>query len=258
MGLFDEVSDAVLGVDNRILKTLRDLVLRPGRVADADMTPDNSPYMSQVRLFVAMFGLQTFLFSIFKFAEHQKLSVLAAASGTTGAARAQLPAGVTLAQVDAVALDWYNYTTWPALIFGSLLYIGIFYAMRPSLSLRAHIAVYATASNVGSLAFAAMLALGVLTGRIESFLLIGAILYLAIFFWLLVRFLRRWYARTAIGVIGKFAILLILTIPVSLVMFAVQFGAVHYAVHRATGADYAALFHTVTSADVSQAQDTQS
>ncbi len=97
--------DDVFGVDFKIGRTLRDSVLRPGRVADAALANDESRYTRPLKVYLALFALSSLVFVLAIWAMRPRLKLhksfqlyLVASNATSVIAVPLVVAGIFLGQ----------------------------------------------------------------------------------------------------------------------------------------------------------------
>ena len=216
----DSVSIAALDVDSRIFRTLWHSLVRAPVVARAALEGDYSRYISPVRVFVAMFGLQFVVASLFGTPLTGSLEQLSsglppeqvAAWLTTGqTAQGTVP---TAADVDSAIESWGAILLWPITVVTSLPYLFLLKAYRPSIPLWGHVQLYLVPTNASFLIMIA--AIPTLVGGLGWFYLglaVAMLVYLVVTGWLIVRFYSHSIAGAALRLLG-----LCVMMPVTMIL----------------------------------------
>jgi len=221
--ILDSVSIAAFDVDGRIFRTLWHSLVRTPDVALDAMTGDFSRYISPVRVFVALFGFQFVVASLFGTPLTGSLDALtadlAAEEVSAWLATGQNAAGEvpTAAEVDRALESWGAVLLWPTTVITSLPYLVLLKLYRPRIPLWGHVQVYLVSTNAS---FVVMI-LAIPTLALDAvwfFVSLAAamIVYLFCTSWLIVRFYSRTAAGAALRLLG-----LCLMIPVTTLLVAI-------------------------------------
>jgi len=238
--MLNELFDAIFGVDFKVGRTLRDTLLRPVRVAEADINPEDQTYTPQIRIFVALFGLQLFILSVFKLFEQTSLETIFPDPGDAERVAARIAEqGSSVEAANEAIRDWYNYSLWPATILGSVIYIAVMKLLRPGVKLWDHVRIYLVATNAALIWMFPGIALlawaGGSDGAAGAAALIATALGLVAFYIYLVPLFARWYATTALGLTLKIGLLAVLAVPSFLVTMIVAFFMISFGLRLETG-----------------------
>lgn len=249
--MIDEIFEAVFGVDFKIGKTVRDMLLHPVRVAAAELGAEDETYTPQIKLFIALFGLQLLLLSVFKVFDMVMLeSVIVSDAGLQAISERLQGNGSSIAAANEVIRDWYNYSVWPAALMGSVVYIAALKAFRPSMRLSAHVKVYLLATNAGFLWMFPFLLLSVLpfadAGTVAMW---GSIAAIPVFLGYLIPVFRRFYVSTAAGLAIRVGVLAILVAPSIVITVAVSYSIISVGMKRETGLGFFEALHIAQQAD---------
>jgi len=237
--MLDEIVEAVFGVDFKIGRTVRDTLFQPLRVGEAELDPENKTYTPQIRLFIALFGLQLFAFSFFKLFDFLSLETLFPSEIALTAVTAELEArGSDVETANQAIKDWYNYSIWPATIYGSLIYVLLMKAYRPSLRFSEHLRLYLLPSNAAMVWMTLLFITALILAR-ESWLVVAtSFAGMLIFFVYTVPIIARWHATTRLGLGLKVFGLILAAIPSLIITLTVAYTMMSYGMHRETGLGY--------------------
>jgi len=221
--ILDSVSIAAFDLDGRIFRTLWHSLVRPPDVALAALKGDFSRYLSPVRVFVALFGFQFVVASLFGTPLTGSLedltSNLSAETVDAWLATGRNAAGEvpTLAEVDEVMESWGAMLLWPITIITSLPYLLLLKLYRPGIPLWGHVQVYLVSTNASFVVMiAAIPTIAMDLGWFYVSLVVAMLVYLFCTAWLIVRFYSHSPAGAALRVLG-----LCLLIPVTLILTAI-------------------------------------
>jgi hypothetical protein len=225
----------VFGVDFKLPRTLRDLVFRPGRVADAAVAFDHSRYTRPLRVFLAIFAATALLYGWVGVYEAASLAA-GLASDTTGSAAIEArlaSAGLTLAEADAILVRWTSWTSWPVTALSSLGYGLVIWLLRPRLGLVKALLLYLVSTNGASLVSVPFIAAGALFGQqvlvaVSLFAFLISFVYFALV-------LHRRAAGTATGLILRVVALVFATLPVVFLAGVLIYGVVEAGFRIETG-----------------------
>lgn len=190
----DSVTIAAFDVDARIFRTLWHSLVKTPDVTLAGLKGDYTVYLSPIRVFVALFGLQFAVAAIFgvplALDTHSFLSKLPSEEAATWLN------GHDPIEIDRTLNDWLSLSLWPTTVLGSIPYLVLLKLYRPSLSWWGHTIVYLVTSNASFTIMVIFLPLFSL-GEVAMIIgvLGGALVYLGI----MGRLIARFYARTLTG-----------------------------------------------------------
>lgn len=148
-----ELVDAFLGFDIKVLRTLRDLVFNPARVARAVVSGEEG-YLGQVRLMIFLVSATTLLLVITNLYESMQVEALFAADPALTAKYAQAlgASGHTIKDVNEAMRGWLNLLIAPV----NLIYVGLYAALFKLLESRytffGHMLLSVVATNAATLA----------------------------------------------------------------------------------------------------------
>ncbi len=159
----EAVVEDLFHIDFKLPRTVRDMVLRPGKVADAALSGDHSTYTRPLRVFLALVALQALVTGWLGYNDTGTFGVLfehqPAALAHITARLAQ--AGSSLSNADDIIRHWTDWASWPLIMISSLLYALVIWATRPSLGLLKSTILYLVAAGAS---YAATLPLVILAG----------------------------------------------------------------------------------------------
>ena len=253
--MIDEIFEAVFGVDFKIGKTIKDMLLHPVRVAEAELEDGNDVYTPQIKLFIALFGLQLLLLSIFKIFDLVTLeAVILSESGLQAVSDRLQAEGSSLSAANDVVRDWYNYSVWPAALTGSVVYVVAMKLFRPAMKLSAHVKLYLLATNAGFLWMFPFLLIGVLPIADASMAALWAsVAAIPVFLGYLIPLFRRFYATSAAGLVIRVSVLAILVVPSIVITTSVAYSMISFGMKRETGLGFFEALHIAQIADQSAA-----
>jgi hypothetical protein len=224
---FDSITIAAFDVDHRIFRSIWHTLIHTPRVGLAGLGGDYSTYLSPIRVFVALIGLQFAVAAIFGAPATMNIDIFLA----------ELPAdtialvlnGHTVAEVDETLLNWLSLLLWPLTILASIPYILALKLSRPAMTWWGHVMIYLVASNASFIIMAAALPFYPMG---EWTMMVGTAVGLLVFLIALGRLIIRFYARTPLGAIARLVVLTLL-LPVTMFMgIAGQFLAAHWVLKR--------------------------
>jgi len=215
--------DDVFGVDFKILRTLRDMIMRPRRVTEAALANDRSLYSPPMRVFLALFALQTLVFGWIGVSDGMTFgTVFANDPDALAVAQSILAdADYTLAQADAVISEWAAWLNWPITAIASLLYVLVIWALRPSLGLYSSFMLFWVSSNASS-----TLGLPMIVGSafVSPEWLLAATGASLVIFWIYAGIVMAGrIARTGVGLTVRMGVIVTMTIPVILIIYIMMF-----------------------------------
>jgi hypothetical protein len=237
----ESLVDDAFGVDFKVPRTLRDLVVRPGRVADAALSGDRRSYTPPLRLFFAIFTVQTLLFGWVGADQTITLEATFAQSPEALAMIAMRLAelGSSVAAADEILRSWYNWMTWPITALSSFLYVLVIWAMRPSLGFFKSLMLFVVPLNASYVVALPLMLTGWLLGQ-AAFIAVSFVALVAYFvFSGLV--LHRRSADTALGLATRLLVLMIATAPILVVIYALLIGAIELAFRQEIGTSWFGL-----------------
>lgn len=209
---FNELFDAFLGFDLRVVRTARDLIVRPLRVGRQAVTGTESVYLGQVRLFIVLMSLSTLFLAVTKIADGLAVETLfAARPELMNDYAAQLAErGFSIADVNDSFKDWFNLFLIPMNLLYIVVFAGLFRLMAPRYTFFGHAILYITAANASVFvgypaAIAASLLFSISPPLIGLLLSVFQLGFVIVFVWALMR-------RTILG--GVFKTLAVLVVYV--------------------------------------------
>jgi hypothetical protein len=218
--VLDSISIAAFDLDARIFRTLWHSIVRTPDVALAAVQGDFSRYLSPVRVFVALFGLQFVVAALLgtpltgtidQFTSHADDGIVAdwlAAGRTAGG---NVP---TVAEIDTALEAWGSLLLWPIFIIASLPYLVLLKLYRLRLPLWAHLQFYLVPTNASFIVMIAIIPIQIAGMGWFMLALAPALgLYYVCMGWLIVRF----YSRSALGTALRLGGLVLL-LPVTLIL----------------------------------------
>jgi hypothetical protein len=224
---FDSITIAAFDVDHRIFRSIWHTLFHTPRVGQAGLAGDYSTYLSPIRVFVALVGLQFAVAAIFGAPATFTTEVFLA--GMSIEASTQILNGHSVIEVDDTLLNWLSLLVWPLTIIASIPYILALKLSRPAMSWWGHVTIYLVASNASFIIMAGMLPFYPLG---QWTMLAGTAIGLLVFLIALGRLVARFYARTPFGTAWRL-ILLTLLLPVTMLIgVAGQFLAAHWVLKR--------------------------
>ena len=221
--ILDSVSIAAFDLDGRIFRTLWHSLVRTPDVGLAAVKGDFSRYLSPVRVFVALFGFQFVVASLFGTPLTGSLADLTInlepdeveawlATGRTAAGTVP-----TAAEVDQAIESWGAMLLWPITVITSLPYLLLLKLYRPGIPLWGHLQFYLVSTNASFVVMiAAIPTLAFGEAWFYLFLVVALIVYMFCAGWLIVRF----YSHSATGAALRLAGLCLL-MPVTMVLAAI-------------------------------------
>lgn len=247
----EAVVDDAFGFDFKLPRTVKDLLLRPGLVADAALAGDHSRYMRPLRLFLALFGLQALAAG---FAGMNDFNPLTDEYANNPAAIAILQerlaaVGSSLERADEVAKNWAQWSNWPLTILSSALFALVVWALRPALGFYRSTMLYLVATNACSvlslplffaaaLFHAAALPLALAAGVL---MLVAFVVYMGLLF-------HRRAADTALGLGVRIVLIALGWIPVGLIVGLLAIGLLDAAFRLQIGVSYQELLAAAEAA----------
>lgn len=250
----ESVVDDVFGVDFKLPRTLRDLVIRPNRVANAVLAHDRKAYTSQVKLFLALFAVQTFLMGWGAIADSITLSALFQSQPDAHAiAQARLAAsGSGLAEADA-AMSWaMSWGLWPVTAVSSFLYVLVIWMMRRRIGWYAALMLYLVITNAAYVLTLPLLLAGRLFG-VEMMMAASGISLLLFYIYAAIVLYRR-TADTILELSLELIAFIVTTIPVVIAMTATMFVALEVAMRIRTGHSLFGIIISASSQAAAAAQ----
>lgn len=229
----ESVVEDLLGVDFKLPRTIRDLVIRPNRVADAAVAHDRNAYTAQVKLFLALFALYTVIMGWAGVSEAYTLGALLAGQ-PEALADAQLAAsGSSLAEADAVLHEAWRWSMYPINALASLLYVCVIWLMRRRIGWYAALMLYLVANNAGSIVSLPFMAAGALTG-VALFAFAGLFTFVAFYAYAAVILYRR-TADTIRELALEMLVFILAFIPITMIALLTVLTIQSVAMFAATG-----------------------
>ena len=218
----DDMLDSLMGWNWKFLRTVKDGLLQPEKVAGAVLTQDHDTYASPLRLLVFLFSLYTGLMLLLMGSQLQSIEMFTPASRETLQAWL-VEQGQDLDTVNDVWAFWLTLLNWPVMVFSALPYALLFKAYAPTRTLYGAVLVYLTTINAMTFVqIVLMVGLALILGG-ENAVALSLLLVLFYYFYVTARVLSAHYATTLAGTILKVFSFMLLT-PVTLVItVALQF-----------------------------------
>lgn len=218
----DDVADAMIGVDTRILTTIWDTLIHTPRVLQAAFEGDRSRHVPILRLFLVLFGLQ---FAVIAFVGvPQALTLDQFITEQDAAVLDSWLDGLDEAAVNQTLERAASVTNTIIIFIASLPYLLLLKLYRPQRSFFGHLLAYLLATNASYLI---MLPL-ILPGAASDFMtwyLISVVVGLLVYFIALGRILYAHYTRKAwlltVQMLGMILLLPITFLLVGLAQFGV-------------------------------------
>jgi hypothetical protein len=230
------VVEDVFNVDFKFARTLGDLAIRPGKVADAALMLDHSRYTRPFKTFLAVVAVQALITGWLGYNDTGTFAVLLAkhpsALAHVGARLAQ--AGSSLAQADDVIRQWTTWVSWPLIMLSSMLYALAIWATRPSLGLINATLLYLVAASASNTITLPVVLISGLIGGPQAKLVSAVVGFAALFLYMGLVLHRR-AANSAAGLVGQLAVLVLATVPVVILFLLLVFGTVEAALQADTG-----------------------
>ena len=237
-GNVEGLVDDVFGVDFKVPRTLRDLVIRPVRVFDAAAANDHSRYTRPVRLFLALAALQFLIFGLAETTQTLTFSAMFEDQpAALTAAQARLAAvGASLEQADEVIQRWFGWLNWPLTILMSLALVLVLWMLRPSMGLFRSFMMYLTilnASTVVALPF--LLAAAFFGAQVLSLTSLASILVFLIYAGIV---MHGRVAETALGLSVRLGVLFATFAPMVVAMNILAVAILEFALRAEVGAGW--------------------
>ena len=212
----DELLDGLMGWNQSFLRTLRDGVLAPERVAHAVLTQERDTYASPLRLLIFLFGIYTALTVFIVGGELQSIETLTPAPAEVLEAWF-VEQGTDLETVNTVWSFWLNILVWPIMVIASFPFALLFKAFAPKRTLYGAVLVYLTTINTMTAALILLMLGLVLVSDSQTTLLLSLFVSTVIYFYVTARVVSALYSSSLIGTILKVFSFVLLT-PVTLVL----------------------------------------
>jgi hypothetical protein len=231
----ETVVDDLVGVDYKFPRTLRDMLIRPGAVADAALAKDHSRYTRPLKVFLTVFAVQTLLSGWLGINDTGTFSVIFADEPVALAhVEARLAAaGSSLAEADDVVRQWTSWVSWPLIMITSLLYALVIWATRPRLGLLNSTLLYLVAAGASNTASIPVTLVGGLFG--PTGLLWGTVISFGVLFVYAGLVLHRRAADSTLGWALRVLAFVLATFPVLLVVGVLVFGTIEVPFTANTG-----------------------
>ena len=206
----DAVTIAAFDVDARIFRTLWHSLVMPLDVAHDCLRGDFTRYISPVRVFLALFGLQFTVAAMFGTPLTPTVDTLTL--NLSPDAFETWLAGVPRSEINLALDRWFGALMMPIMILASLPYLVLLKLFRISISWWGHVTLYLIPTNASQIIMVAFLPLGMFD---VMFFLLATVIGMVAFFMVQGRMIARYYARTAWGASWRIT-LLVLLLPVSM------------------------------------------
>ncbi|MEN0652517.1 MULTISPECIES: hypothetical protein [Hyphobacterium] len=213
----DDVAEAMIGFDTRIVRTVWDTIIHTPRVLQAAYAGDRDLYIPIIRIFLILFGMQ---FAVMAFVG-VPVSLTTESFATTPEAAARLDAWLAAEGLDRAAVDQTleraaSLSITALILLSSLPYILLMKAYRPSRSFYGHVLAYLLTTNVSYIIMLPILALAVF-GNFLFWYLVSTTIGLLTYFAATARIFASHYATTVAGVIFK-TLGVVLLLPLSFII----------------------------------------
>lgn len=200
----DDVADAIVGFDTRILTTIWDTLVHTPRVLQAAYDGNRERYIPIVRMFLVLFGLQ---FAVMAFIGVPTAPTTEAFATYSEDAAADVNAwlegeGLDQAEVDRDLERAASLTITLLTFLGALPYILLFKAYRPKRSFYGHVLAYLVTTNASYLVMLPLMALSVF-GNFLFWYYVAFISGLVYYYAVTARVFATHYASSIAGVIFK-------------------------------------------------------
>lgn len=216
-----ELADAAgVGIERRIVVTLRDTLLWPGRAAQAAFDRAET-HISQLKLFFALGGLMLSAAALFGAPLVLDLQTLASEGGEASALAYITDNGGDPEALNTALNRWLGVLIWPIIVLSSSCFVVALKLMRPSLSWWGHILIYLVATNATSLVSIPLMAARL--HSLEVFMFLQMLAYL-VFYAHLLRLGASMLELRVPGLAGLLIMMLFVTIPAGLIAGFLQFG----------------------------------
>ncbi len=147
-----ELFAAFVGFDLRLVRTIRDLVIHPVRVAKEALGGEKNTYLGQVRLFIFLLGIQTLLLSLMKTYDFVSVdAILQKDDMLQRYAQLVQANGYTLQQVNAALVGWFNLLITPINAINVIIFALFFKLMERRITILGHALLVITAYNAATL-----------------------------------------------------------------------------------------------------------
>lgn len=240
----DSISIATFDVDGRIFRTLWHTFLRPGDVAMASFTADFSQYISPVRVFVALFSMQFIIGATVDLPMIVNVDLLT--QGFDDDVIAGWLGDLNRAEVNVGMERVMSLLTWPIMIIASLPYLIALKFLRWKLKFWAHLMVYMIATNASTVTMILLMPVYALG---PAFYSLSMPIALLVFITITGILMARFYAKTALGLSVRIAVIVLL-VPVSMLITVVgMFGSGAYLLHRNYDLSLLELYEGAAPAD---------
>jgi hypothetical protein len=231
----ETVVDDVFGFDFKLPRTLRDLAIRPGLVADAALAGGHSRYMRPLRVLLLVYALQLLLTGWLGYNSSGTFSVIFADDpAALSNIEAQLvAAGTTLADADALISKWTSWTSWPLITFSSFLFVLVIWATRPRLGPIKSTLLYIIANSASNTVTLPLTLVGGLVGPYGMLAAAsGGFVVLFVYAGLV---MHKRVASSALGLAARLVAFVLATIPVLVVGITLVFIGIELAFSAQTG-----------------------
>ncbi len=212
----DEMLDSLMGWNRNFIRTLKDGLIHPERVAGAVLQQQPDRYASPIRLLIFLMGVYMTLTVFMMGPDVQGIQTFS--GGSPEALDAWLSQqGTSLDKVNEVWAFWVQILIWPITVVASLPFALLFKAYAPQRTLYGAVLVYATTVNAMTAAQIGLtLVLAIFLDNADS-MAIGLILVLFLYYYITGRVLYAHYASTLWGTLLKLFSFVLLT-PVTIVI----------------------------------------
>jgi hypothetical protein len=222
----DEAAEDIAGFSLGLLfiRTLADTVARTPRVGRAALAGERERYVRPLRLFFILIGLSLALAAFVGASFVFTLDVIVPRDGLAQTEAFLATQGLSTHAVDESLVRWGSLALWPVMILGSLPFIALLKAFRPSVTWWGHALMYLVANNA-MLVFAVVLSVSALANR--DLFLIVQLVSMAVFLVALIRLASGVLGLGWLRLIGFTVSLLLVTVIASVIMAVLQFALAH-------------------------------
>ena len=219
----DDVADAAIGVDTRIFRTLWDTLLFTPRVVEAAYAGDRDTYVPIIRLFLVLFGLQFAAMAFLGLPIGLTLEQMETSPESAEAVRLWLSQNDVSRDAIAQTLERIaQLTTTPMTFLGTLPFMLLLKAYKPSRSFFGHLLAYLAATNSSYLLLFPFFVLAFF-GPVDLMFWSGMAISFAWYFIAMARLLYRFYSRNlfvvALQTFGLILMTPVMFIIITVVMF---------------------------------------
>jgi hypothetical protein len=214
VGRVEGLVDDAFGIDFKVPRTIRDLVIQPGKVFDAAAASDYSRYTRPLRLFLALTALQFLIFGLAGATEGTTFGgIFEDQPAALSAVESRLAAaGSSVEVADEIIRKWLGWLNWPLTIMLSLAFVLVFWMLRSSLGLFRSFMLYLTAVNASTIATLPFLLIAALVGPVA--LSLGSFATMLVFLAYAGVVMHSRAADTALGLSMRLAAICVVFVPI--------------------------------------------